>query len=240
MKQKLLVILGPTGCGKTALSLDIAKKFNGEIISADSRQFYRGMDIGTEKITISERVDIPHHLIDIRDPDEIYTVAEFKRDAELLITEIHERGKLPIVVGGTGLYISALIENYHLTPGGKTKGKGPGLYDTLLLQPQYERDTLYNTINDRIDRQIQRGLLDEICVITKQYGWDSPALTGIGYRQFRPCIEGDTPLAVCSEKAKQHSRNYAKRQITWFKRYEGEIVTVRGYNQAEKIIQDWI
>lgn len=112
----LLVILGPTASGKTALSLEVAKKFNGEIISADSRQIYRHMDIGTDKIPVDKREEIPHHLIDVAEPTERFTVADFKRLAEKTIDDILSRGKLPMLVGGTGLYIRAIVKNFAIPP----------------------------------------------------------------------------------------------------------------------------
>jgi tRNA dimethylallyltransferase len=114
MREKLLVIVGPTAVGKSKIALKIAKRFNGEIISGDSIQVYRGLDIGTAKITTAEMQGIRHHLIDIHDPDYYYSVAEFQRSAKQLITEINQRGCLPIIVGGTGLYIKAITENYNL------------------------------------------------------------------------------------------------------------------------------
>ena len=112
--QKTIAIVGPTASGKTALGIELARKFNGEIVSADSRQIYRGMDIGTAKPTAAERRAIPHHLIDIKDPDEDYTVAEYQRDAIAAINGIVARGALPILVGGTGLYVKAVLENLDI------------------------------------------------------------------------------------------------------------------------------
>jgi tRNA dimethylallyltransferase len=114
-KQKLLVIIGPTAVGKTKLSIEMAKQFNGEIISGDSMQIYRGMDIGTAKITNEEKEGIPHHLIDIKEPEESFSVAEFQHLVRKKITEIASRGKLPIIVGGTGLYIQSVIYDYHFS-----------------------------------------------------------------------------------------------------------------------------
>ncbi|MFD1735901.1 tRNA (adenosine(37)-N6)-dimethylallyltransferase MiaA [Bacillus salitolerans] len=111
-KEKLVVLIGPTAVGKTKLSIDIAKRLNGEIISGDSMQIYRSMDIGTAKITKSEMEGVPHHLIDIKDPTESYSVAEFQQDVRSLITDITNRGKLPMIVGGTGLYIQSVIYDY--------------------------------------------------------------------------------------------------------------------------------
>jgi tRNA dimethylallyltransferase len=114
-KQKLLVIIGPTAVGKTKLSIEMAKKYNGEIISGDSMQIYRGMDIGTAKIKTDEMEGVPHHLIDIRDPDESFSVAEFQQLVRAKITEIAQKGKLPIIVGGTGLYIQSVIYDYQFS-----------------------------------------------------------------------------------------------------------------------------
>ena len=112
--EKLIVVVGPTAVGKTALSIELAKKYQGEVISGDSMQIYRGLDIGTAKVTAAEMQGIPHHLIDIRDSHESYSVAEFQKEARELITAIHQRGHLPIVAGGTGLYIQALLYDYQL------------------------------------------------------------------------------------------------------------------------------
>lgn len=116
--EKVVVIIGPTAVGKTKLSIEVAKRFNGEIISGDSMQIYRSMDIGTAKITPEEMEGIPHHLIDIKDPTEPYSTAEFQTDVRKLIQEITARGKLPIIVGGTGLYIQSVIHNYHFSEKG--------------------------------------------------------------------------------------------------------------------------
>ena len=114
MKPKIIAVVGPTASGKTALALSLAKKYNGEIISADSRQIYRDMDIGTSKLAPSEQENIPHHLLDIKDPDEEYTVADYKHDAIATIEDIFRRGKLPILAGGTGLYVDAVLDNLDI------------------------------------------------------------------------------------------------------------------------------
>ncbi|MEH7382612.1 tRNA (adenosine(37)-N6)-dimethylallyltransferase MiaA [Bacillus sp. JJ1533] len=114
-KEKLVVLIGPTAVGKTKLSIELAKKLNAEIISGDSMQIYKGMDIGTAKIKMDEMEGIPHHLIDIKEPDESFSVAEFQMDVRNLISEIHSRGKLPMIVGGTGLYIQSVIYDYQFT-----------------------------------------------------------------------------------------------------------------------------
>jgi tRNA dimethylallyltransferase len=120
-KEKLVVLIGPTAVGKTKLSIDLAKKFNGEIISGDSMQIYRTMDIGTAKITCSEMDGILHHLIDIKDPVESYSVAEFQSDVRKLIQDITNRGKIPFIVGGTGLYIQSVLYDYVFSDKGSDK-----------------------------------------------------------------------------------------------------------------------
>ncbi len=133
-RPKAIAIVGPTASGKTSLSLALARRFNGEIISADSRQIYRGMDIGTAKATREERAAVPHHIVDIRNPDEDYTVAEFKRDTEAAMDETLSRGRLPILVGGTGLYIRAVVDNLDI----------PRVEGDPILRAQIEADIATN------------------------------------------------------------------------------------------------
>jgi tRNA dimethylallyltransferase len=121
-KQKVIVVVGPTGVGKTKLSVEIAKKFNGEVISGDSMQIYKGMDIGTAKVTKEEQQGIPHHLIDIREPEESYSAADFQKDVQACITEIHSRGRIPIIAGGTGLYIQAALYSYDFSKAKRDDG----------------------------------------------------------------------------------------------------------------------
>lgn len=235
---KLLVIQGPTASGKTALSILLAEKFDGEIINADSRQFYRGMDIGTAKITEDEKKEIPHHLFDILNPDEEYNVALYKNDCVDIIEDIHKRGKLPILVGGTGLYISAIIENYSFGEGEPTTG--PELFDYLLIEPDISREELYEKINARQYVLMDRGHEEEVRELSKNYNWDIPAMTGIGYRQFKDYFEGDIDKDELIEQLQQATRNYAKRQITWFKRYEDIVYRVKGIEEASKIVEKWL
>ncbi len=283
---KIIVILGPTASGKTDLGIFLAKKFNGEIISADSRQVYKEMDIGTAKPRRGERqkvkgksnkeeyiIDgIPHHLIDIIGPDEEFTLADFKKMAEEKIADILKRGRLPIIVGGTGLYIWALADNLEIpqkavdaelrkklnnTPlpellkmlkekdpdsydnvdlknprrairalevalaGGsfwQKRRAGKPLYDALQIGIFWPRQILYERINRRVDEQIKHGLLEEVKALAKKYGWKKNAMNGIGYRQFKECLEGKETLEEAVEKLKKDTRHYAKRQETWFKR----------------------
>ncbi|WP_456275415.1 tRNA (adenosine(37)-N6)-dimethylallyltransferase MiaA [Bacillus sp. AK128] len=141
-KEKLVVIIGPTAVGKTKLSIELAKRFNGEIISGDSMQIYRSMDIGTAKITAEEMDGIPHHLINIKEPTEPYSAAEFQTDVRKLIKDINERNKLPIIVGGTGLYIQSVIQDYHFSDQGKD----------LTVRDQLEKEAQEYGIDVLVDR----------------------------------------------------------------------------------------
>lgn len=167
---KVLVIVGPTGSGKTELAIRLARTFDGEIICADSRTVYRGMDIGTAKPTRAERRRVRHHLIDIRDPNESYSVAEFQRDAERCIRELHERGKLPIVVGGTGLYIRALVDRLRIPPVPADlllRARCERMSTAALLRELARRDPVtFRWIDQRNRRRLIRAL--EVCRMTGQ------------------------------------------------------------------------
>lgn len=282
-KQKVIVICGPTASGKTKLSIEIAKKINGEIVSADSMQIYKEMDIGTAKPTIEEMQGIKHYLLDFVSPDKRYSVADYKKDAINAIDEIIEKNKIPIVVGGTGLYINSLIygieypeieidikyrnelektadepdglrklyemakkideeaiknispndkkricrvlEIYHST--GKTKTQqeiesrknGPK-YDYLIYGLNMDRDKLYDRINKRVDIMIQDGLIEEVKNVASKYKEFPTAMQGLGYKEVLEYLNGDTTKEEMIEKIKMETRRYAKRQLTWFRRYE--------------------
>lgn len=274
----VLVICGPTASGKTALSLKLAEDFNGEIVSADSAQVYRKMNIGTDKVSVADRQKVPHHMIDIRDPHQSFTMADFKREGGKAIKDIIERGKLPIICGGTGLYINSIIENYDLPKappnqdirdelqaeyekGGKDhlykmlmdldpataakihpnnvryvaraleivlqtkkpiqKNKGERLYNVFKIGIHWPREVLYDRINNRVDEQIEEGLLNEIkSLMTEGYDENMQALTALGYKEYFPYLRGEKPLEDCKEQLKQNTRNFAKRQLTWFRKEE--------------------
>lgn len=276
-KPPVLAIIGPTASGKTALSLEIAKKFNGEIVSADSRQIYKYMDIGTEKISQSEMQGITHHLLDIVNPDQEFTLADYKRKAVNTIKDIHKRGKLPILCGGTGLYLNAIIENYQIPrvppqfdlrqqlaqyyeehgaqalhkllqerdPDAAAKihpnnvryviraleifeagldsqpPKGKKIFNIFTVGIDWPRESLYERINSRVHDQIDRGLLNEVkTLMHKGYNPGLPALSSIGYSEIIEFLNGDVTLEEAIENIKKNTRNYCKRQLTWFRRYQ--------------------
>ena len=277
-KNPLIVILGQTASGKTDLSISLAKKFNGEIISTDSRQVYKYMDIGTAKITNEEMQGIKHYLIDEVEPDQSFTLADFLQKARYAITRIQQKNKIPFLVGGTGLYISAVIENYKISnakPDQKLRNKlekelaefGPEyLYKKLQkLDPKaaekihpnniryviraleinlstnenkhdrkgksqfavfkigidWPREILYKRINKRADIQLEKGLLKEVKgLLEKGYHEKLPSMASIGYQEMIPFLKGEMTLEEAKEILKKNTRNYAKRQITWFNRYK--------------------
>lgn len=280
-KPFLIVLVGPTAVGKTEFSIELAKKVNGEIISGDSMQVYKQMDIGTAKITQDQMSGIPHHMIDILEPDENFSAYEFKNRAQRLIKEITARGHVPIIAGGTGLYIQSLIYNYDFEDETISEQKSLEIeaklseldqlsneelhqylasfdeasaqdihpnnrkrvrraiqyylktkkllssrkkvqqftenYDTLLLGIEMSRDILYQRINKRVDIMLERGLVSEVQQLVDNGYETSQSMQAIGYKEIVPVIKQELSLDEATEKLKQHSRNYAKRQMTWFK-----------------------
>lgn len=271
----MLIIGGATATGKSDLGIALAKKFDGEIISADSMQIYKGMDIGTAKITEEECCGIKHHLIDIIDPRQSFSVADFKEKATNVIHKIKEQGKLPILVGGTGLYINSLIYDYNLSQQDlELRNKlnleyeqngADYMYDKLIkLDPlsanvihknnvkrviralevilttntsinskqdkiktiphlmyaiKYNRETLYQRINLRVDNMFKNGLIDEVkSLLNNGLDFNLQSMQAIGYKEFNKYFNGSISLEETKELIKQHSRNYAKRQETWFSR----------------------
>ncbi|HEL2056388.1 TPA: tRNA (adenosine(37)-N6)-dimethylallyltransferase MiaA [Streptococcus suis] len=264
MKTKVIVVIGPTAVGKTAFGIDLAQRYNGEIISGDSQQVYRKLDIGTAKASPEEQAAAVHHLIDVRDVTEGYSAYEFVAEAKALIADITSRGKLPIIVGGTGLYIQSLLEGYHL--GGQVDQKQVLAYRAELdllsdealvamaeqaglslqesrrrliralelqkfgkdlvnkevdFQPLYicltdDRQALYDRINQRVDKMMAAGLLDEVSWLYQEHP-EAQAAMGIGYKEFFPYLAGQISLEEAIDKVKQNSRRFAKRQLTWFR-----------------------
>lgn len=273
--EKVIVVVGPTGVGKTKMGVAIAKHFNGEVISGDSMQIYKTMDIGTAKVTNEEMDGIVHHLIDIKDPTENYSVKDFQDEVRLKIKEITSRGKLPIIVGGTGLYIKAAlydyefgesqidhqeyVEKYHnysneelysllmkidknsakeLHPNNRQRVlraiaiyESTGIrksetlarqnhelvYDARFIGLTLEREVLYERINQRVDSMMKQGLLQEIDdLMKKNYSNNLQSMKAIGYKEWFNYYKGIQTLDETLELIKKNSRNYAKRQYTWF------------------------
>ncbi len=281
MQNRLICICGPTASGKTALSVALAKQLHTEIISADSMQIYRGMNIGTAKPTTNERQGIPHHLLDICEPDEPFSVARYVELADAAAQDVLSRGMTPIVVGGTGLYMDALIEcsifsgdETDLTVRQKYQDMADAqgnlavhallaavdpesaqrlhpnnlkrviraleVYEQTGLTigefnrrhkrpaPKYsavkigvcptDRQTLYDRIDKRVDQMLSDGLLQETQGLLAKGALTGTAAQAIGYKELLTFLEGRDTLDSCVQLLKQHSRNYAKRQLTWLKR----------------------
>lgn len=280
-KPRVVAIGGPTATGKTALSVALAKRFGGEIISADSMQIYQGLDVGTAKVTPEEMQGVPHHLVGFLAPEQAFSVADFTTLAGKTITQLTAQGKLPLVVGGTGLYITSLLNGMSFAPE-KTDpairarlqaqadaGDGAALYARLQqIDPDYaalvhpnnlprviralelyestgrrmsaervnaraarppyrslclcltcrDRAVLYDRIGRRVDAMIENGVLDEARRVYEHREAYRTAAQAIGYKEFFPYFAGEQSLADCTEKLKQATRNYAKRQLTWFRR----------------------
>ena len=223
-----IVILGPTGSGKTGISIKIAKNIGGEIISADSRAIYKSMDIGTAKPTLEEMEGIPHYGIDLVEPGERFTVADWKDYAEEKIKEIKSRGRIPIVAGGTGLYIDSLIYDYRFHgPTGekigdfeqkscKDREKIKGNY--LLIGIKWGTEELRERLKKRIDQMFSDDLYKETEFLVKKYGWDSQAMKSNIYQFAWEYLSGNLSLEEAKKKCFYADYHLAKRQITWFKR----------------------
>ena len=274
-RQRIIAIAGPTAVGKTALSIALAKALDGEIISCDSMQIYRGMDIGTAKPTKAEMAEVPHHMIDVADPADNYSCADYAKDASRILADILARGKTPIFCGGTGLYLeSVLYEGAYSSPeadealretlwaktaeenhaalmkvdpeaaaaihpnnrkrviraleiylvSGKTKTEwdkentrgtlkeGAEIY----VLTSSDREALYKRIDTRVDLMLEAGLLEEV----KGLSLDPATTAGqaIGYKELNGYFAGQATLDEALDKIKQASRNYAKRQLTWWER----------------------
>lgn len=251
---KLLVILGATASGKSALALDIAKKFNGEIVAADSRTVYKGMDIGTAKPSAQEQRIVSHHLLDEVEPDEPFNVVDFQKRARLAISDIAKRGKLPILVGGTGLYVDSILYDFkfmdasaerdeinprHLKRDRPMPINQPVRPNTLVLGMDVAKELLEDRINDRVDQMIKTGLEQEVKALQDNFGWDSPAMTGVGYAEWQAYFAGLQDLEKTKALIKVHTRQYAKRQRTWFKRNK-DIIWVQKPVEAQKIVTSFL
>ena len=297
-KPKIIVICGPTASGKTKLSIELAKKINGEIVSCDSMQIYKDMSIGTAKPTIEEIQGIKHYLIDCISPETRYSVADYKNDATTAIKEILSKGKVPIIVGGTGLYLESLIYNveynqievdlkyreklekiekeegleklyqkaakidpkaikkishndkkrifrileiYNATNKTKTElelesRKNEPEYDYILFGITMDREKLYERINLRVDIMIETGLIEEVKDLISKYKGMPTAIQGLGYKEVIEYLDGKTSREEMIEKIKRETRRYAKRQMTWFRKYNN-LIWLNGLDDIQNNIK---
>ncbi len=230
-QEKLVVILGATSTGKSSLALDLAEKFNTEIISADSMAVYKNFNVGTAKPTQAELERVPHHLINILDAEEKFSVGEFVRRAKKIINELNLRGKIPIVAGGTGLYIQALVEGYEMqlvmsneqcvmkSSSSHYKRTGELIYNALIYGLTTDRAELYDRINQRTEKMFADGLTDEVKnLLASGVSPEAQAMLGIGYKETVEYLRGDATLEETISKVSQATRNFAKRQLTWYRR----------------------
>ena len=222
-REKLIVILGATSTGKSSLALTLAENFDTEIISADSMAVYKNFNVGTAKPTQTELQRVPHHMINILDAEEKFSVGEFVRRAKPIISELNLRGKIPIVAGGTGLYIQALVEGYEFGAGKSLishyKRTGELIYDALIFGLTTDRTELYDRINLRTKKMFADGLIDEVKnLLTSGISPTAQAMLGIGYKETVEYLLGDATLDETISKIAQATRNFAKRQLTWYRR----------------------
>ena len=221
--QKLIVILGATSTGKSSLALTLAEAFDTEIISADSMAVYKNFNVGTAKPTQAELERVPHHMINILDAEEKFSVGEFVRRAKPIISELNLRGKIPIVAGGTGLYIQALVEGYELGAGKSLishyKRTGKLFYNALVFGLTTDRTELYDRINLRTEKMFADDLVDEVKnLLAGGISPNAQAMLGIGYKETVEYLQGGATLDETISKIAQATRNFAKRQLTWYRR----------------------
>ena len=277
-RPPLIAIIGPTAVGKTARAIALAQQIGGEVVSADSRQVYRQMDIGTAKPTPAERSAAPHHLLDIADPDDDFSLAVYQELAFAAIGDITRRGRVPLLVGGTGQYLAAVLEGWRIprvapqpalraaleaeaaehgaqalharlarvdpvaaaaldpanvrrviralevyavtgAPISAQQGREPLPYAIGIEWLALPRAELYARIDTRVDAMMAAGLLAEVRGLrARGYGWELPAMSSLGYIQFRPHLEGSATLEDCVQRLKFDTHAFARRQDTWFRR----------------------
>lgn len=300
MKKKVIFILGPTAVGKTYFSVKLAKEIGGEIISSDSVQIYKGLDIGSAKVTKDEMQGVVHHAIDILEPEEEFSVYDFVEYTKQKIDQIYAKGKTPIVVGGTGLYVKALTQGYNF--GGtskddnlrnelenlaKEKGndylfemlktKDPKMaektdkfntvrlvraveialssgekqknevaIEPLIIALNRDREMLYKDINKRVDIMLDNGLIEEVENLKRRgLTFENQCMKAIGYKEVLSYLNGEYDFDRMIELLKQHSRNYAKRQLTFLRSMENvNFVDVEdkeiAYNQLKKLVEEFL
>ena len=299
-KDKLIILAGPTASGKTSVSIDLAKRIGGEIVSADSMQVYRGMDVGTAKIKADEMQGVKHYLINVLDPTEDFNIVKFKNMVKYSIEEIKRNGHIPILVGGTGFYIQSVIydidfdtqddngdirkaleeeydkmgadfmyeklkkidsvsaENIHknnkkriiraieyflinnalISAHNESQRQKDSPYDFRFFVLNPPRDILYDRINQRVDKMVEEGLVEEVKDL-KNAGLSSAniSMQGIGYKEILEYLNGVTTLEEAIDNIKQNTRHMAKRQVTWFKR-EKDVIYINPFEfeNNEKIV----
>lgn len=256
----IVVVVGPTGVGKTKMSIELAKRYNAEVISCDSMQIYKKMDIGTAKVTKKEMDGVIHHMIDIKDVSEDYSVFDYQKDARKILDKLLDDNKNVIIVGGTGLYLKALLYNYEFKENNNKKDfssytneelynmvkqidnetkihinnrqrlesflnnhdkddkvvSNKMLYDAKIIGLTRPRDELYDTINKRVDEMIENGLIKEARVFYDNKIKSKAINTAIAYKELYMYFDGKITLQEAVDLIKKRSRNYAKRQYTWF------------------------
>lgn len=291
----LLVICGPTAVGKSAVAMAVARRVDGEIISGDSAQVYRYMDIGTAKPTPEERREIPHHLVDILDPDQRWSVADFRQAVDQLVPQVAARGRLPILAGGTMLYIRAVTAGYAFPAGAydpelrrqlyeRAEREGPrslhewlasvdpvtagrlhpgdlrrivralevylltgtpmsahaarrcpGPYRLLVVGLTRPRPVLYRRIDDRVDRMLEAGLVEEVRgLLARGYSPQLPSLRALGYREMVDYLYGRSTLEEARRLFARNTRHFARRQLTWMRREAGMIWMDLGEDDEEE------
>ena len=299
-KDKLIILAGPTASGKTSVSIDLAKRIGGEIISADSMQVYRGMDVGTAKIKADEMQGVKHYLINVLDPTEDFNIVKFQDMVKYSIEEIRQNGHIPILVGGTGFYIQSVIydidfdtqddngdirkaleeeydkmgadfmyeklkkidsvsaENIHknnkkriiraieyflinnalISAHNESQRKKDSPYDFRFFVLNPPRDILYDRINQRVDKMVEEGLVEEVKGL-KNAGLsiENISMQGIGYKEILEYLDGEITLDEAIDNIKQNTRHMAKRQVTWFKR-EKDVIYINPFEfeNNEKIV----
>lgn len=288
--NKVIVVLGPTGVGKTKMSVELAKIYNGEIINADAMQVYKDLNIGTAKIREDEKENIPHHLFDIKNVDEEYSIYAYQKDCRLKIDEVLSKGKTPIIVGGTGLYIKGALYDYKLDETNKEDNANYDdiktedlynelikldnksinkidknnrrriinaikhykntntsitenitdklLYDSIFIGLTTNRDNLYNIINERVNKMVDAGLVEEVKSFYSKGLYTKPLTGGIGYKELYNYFEGNSTLDEALELIKRNSRRYAKRQYTFFNNKMDVVWFNTDYNNFSNTVKE--
>ncbi len=229
----IYVIVGPTGVGKTKLSIMLAKRVNAIILNADSMQVYKELNIGTAKITEKEKENIPHFLFDIKSVTEDFNAYEYQKMGRKLLEKYKDRNI--VIVGGTGLYIKALLYDYTFSNDLISKEKDKKLYDFKVIGLTKDREELYDTINKRVDKMMESGLLDEAKTLYKKYPDVRALKTAIGYKELFKYFKGTITLEEAITEIKQNSRRYAKRQYTFF---NNQFEDINWYNIKENTFEE--